>query len=287
MEKKFLTKNIKITIKEEKDPAGLKVAKSVHKEDGKVNNDYYKEFSKKMEDYYDFDTGEENALENPPKTTREDDVPDAYETEALGAGKMQGIRYDNEDSETYKNFEERVDDLNDTSEYDKEFGTVDGFGEGEKEEDTYEKLKKAGEDYKEYKYGDKYKEVEGEYMDSPRVRTTVKEGKMKRLNFKETVIKDEKHLQTLIPESYKFDGHVFLMTDGNKTYKVRWDEEINEGAVLVKKDKQAINEDMDRMKKLFNYNYSDQMSKTNDYVTESNQFKTLMESVKKDKKVIK
>ena len=44
-----------------------------------------------------------------------------------------------------------MDDLNDTSEYDKEFGTKDGFGETDEKDDTYEKLTKAADEYKKYK----------------------------------------------------------------------------------------------------------------------------------------
>ena len=69
----------------------------------------------------------------------------------------------------------------------------------------------------------------------------------------------------LIPENYKKDGHTFLMTDGNKIYKVRWDKSLKEGTVLGFKNKSKINEGMAKMKKLYNYKYSDSMGKTNDY----------------------
>ena len=76
------------------------------------------------------------------------------------------------------------------------------------------------------------------------------------------------------------------MTDGNQTYKVRWDDSINEGTVMSYKNKNMINEDMDKMKKLFNYSYKDSMGKTNDYSEETNEFKTLFESTKKGKNII-
>jgi hypothetical protein len=102
---------------------------------------------------------------------------------------------------------------------------------------------------------------------------------MKRLNFKNE-FKTENDVLELIPEHYKSDGHVFLMTDGNQTYKVRWDEELNEGTVLSYKNKSMINEDTDKMKKLFTYKYSDSMGKTNNYSEETNTFKNLFESTK-------
>ena len=102
---------------------------------------------------------------------------------------------------------------------------------------------------------------------------------MKRLNYKNEFT-SEKEVLNLVPEGYKFDGNVFLMTDGNQTYKVRWDESINEGTVLGYRNKSMINEDMVKMKKLFNYKHSDSMSKTNDYGTEAKTFSKLFESAK-------
>jgi len=272
MKGKFLTKKTKITIREEKEPNGLKVASTARKESGTFNTDALKNFDKKMSNYYEFDKDEE-FIE--PKVNRSD-YEEAYEIEALGAGKMSGLKYDNEDTEVFKSFMKRIDDLNDTSEYDKDFGTHDGFGEGEKEDDTYELLKTNSEKYKKHKY-----DKPDEYQETPRVRVTneSKDNKMKRLNFKNE-FKTENDVLELIPEHYKSDGHVFLMTDGNQTYKVRWDDSLKEGTVLSYKNKSMINEDTDKMKKLFNYKYSDSMSKTNNYSEETNTFKSLFESTK-------
>lgn len=272
MEGKFLTKKTKITIREEKEPNGLKVASTARKESGTFNTDALKNFDKKMSNYYEFDKDEE-FIE--PKVNRSD-YEEAYEVEALGAGKMSGLKYDNEDTEVFKSFMKRIDDLNDTSEYDKDFGTHDGFGEGEKEDDTYELLKTNSEKYKKHKY-----DKPDEYQETPRVRVTneSKDNKMKRLNFKNE-FKTENDVLELIPEHYKSDGHVFLMTDGNQTYKVRWDDSLKEGTVLSYKNKSMINEDTNKMKKLFNYKYSDSMGKTNNYSEETNTFKNLFESTK-------
>ncbi len=272
MERKFLTKKTKITIKEEKDPVGLRTALNARTESGQFNKGAFTDFEKKMSKYYDFD--EEQDFKE-PKITRSD-YEDAYEIEDLGAGKMSGLKYDNEDTEVYKSFEKRIDDLNDTSDYDDIFGTIDGFGEGKKKESTYKKLKDNSEKYIKHKY-----DKPDEYRQTPKVRVTneSKNDKMKRLNFKTKFASDTEVLK-LIPENYKYDGHTFLMTDGDQTFKVRWDEAINEGTVLGYRNKSMINEDMDKMKKLFNYKYSDSMGKTNDYGTETKTFSKLFESTK-------
>ena len=273
MKGKFLTKKTKITIREEKEPAGLKTAMKARKESGTFNTDELKDFEKKMSKYYEFDK-EEEFIE--PKVNRSD-YEEAYEIEALGAGKMSALKYDNEDTEIFNSFMKRIDDLNDTSEYDEEFGTKDGFGEGDKEDDTYEMLKSNSEKYKKHKY-----DMPDEYQDTPRVRVTTKESKndkMKRLNFKNE-FENEFEMKKLIPEHYKNDGQVFLMDDGVQTFKVRWDEELNEGTVLSYKNKTMITEDTQKMKKLFNYKYSDSMGKSNDYKKETDTFKNLFESTK-------
>ena len=273
MKREFLTKKTKITIREEKEPVGLKTAMGARTESGTFNSEALKDFDKKMSNYYEFDKDEE-FIE--PKMNRSD-YEDVYEIEALGAGKMSGLKYDNEDTEVFKSFMKRIDDLNDTSDYDDVFGTHDGFGEGKKEDGTYKKLKDNGEKYIKHKYDEP-----DEYHYTPKVRITdkpINEGKMKRLNFKNE-FKTENDMLKLIPENYKYDGHVFLMTDGNQTYKVRWDSTLKEGTVLSYKDKTMINEDMNKMKKLFNYKYSDSMGKTNDYNKETDTFKNLFESTK-------
>jgi len=287
MKEKFLTKNTKITIQEEAAPPGLKQAEKVHDEDGKINNDALKAIAKKLEDYY----GDELKAFDEPKVTGKDGVGsdgvDIYDIESLGSGSMLSLEYEAEGSEVEKKFKKRVDDLNDTSEYDKIFGTKDGFGETDKPNDTYAKMKKASAEYN--KYEDEY-----ELPNPLRVRQVKKlkseskenkNKKMKRLNFKNSFDSVEK-MKGLIPENYKTEGNIFLMTDGNETYKVRWDEEIKEGTIISYKNQNRINEDMNKMKKLFNYNSSDTFVKTNDYVTEKKAFTTMMESVNKTGELI-
>ena len=256
MEKKFLTKNTKVTIKEEAAPNGLKTYEKIHKEDATINNDALKEIGKKLEDYY----GDElKELDPVLKVDREQEATgdvDVYEVEALGAGKMSALKYDDEGSETFKKFMKRMDDLNDTSEYDKEFGTKDGFGETDEKDDTYEKLTKAADEYKKYKYDEPT-----EYQQTPRVRVTKgvnesKNSKMKRLNFKNEFTSVEE-VKELIPENYKVDNHTFLMTDGNQTYKFRWDESLKEATVLNYKNTQQINENVEKMKRLYDFEYGD------------------------------
>ena len=81
---------------------------------------------------------------------------------------------------------------------------------------------------------------------------------MKRLRFKKPFTGVENALR-LIPESYKVDNKTFQMTDGNEKYEIRWEGNINEGRAIILKasDKVLMNEDMQKMKHLMQYNSKD------------------------------
>jgi hypothetical protein len=59
----------------------------------------------------------------------------------------------------------------------------------------------------------------------------------------------------LIPEAYKVNDKTFFITDGNESYKVRWEGSLNEGKaiVLVASDATLVNEDVQKMKHLMGY----------------------------------
>ncbi len=279
MKNKFLTKNTKVILKEEQTPNGLRTYEKIHKEDATINNDALKEIGKKLEDYY----GDElKELDPIPKVTGDDEIGsdnvDIYNIEALGSGKMSALEYEAEGSEVFKKFMKRIDDLNDTSEYDKEFGTKDGFGETDKPTNTYKKLKDAAAEYN--KYEDEYELPNPlRVTQAKKLKEDTKNTKMKRLNFKNEFTSIEE-VKELIPENYKIDENVFLMSDGNQTYKLRWDDTIKEATVLNFKNKTAINESVKKMKDLYDFQYGDVNTKTNDYTEETKVFKNLMESVR-------
>jgi hypothetical protein len=81
---------------------------------------------------------------------------------------------------------------------------------------------------------------------------------MKRLKFKKEFNGVGNALK-LIPESYKVDTKEFEMTDGNETYRIRWEGTLSEGSavVLTANDKKMVNEDIQRMKALFGYKSQD------------------------------
>jgi hypothetical protein len=86
----------------------------------------------------------------------------------------------------------------------------------------------------------------------------ISEVKMKRLRFKKP-FNGMKNAINIIPESYKVDNKTFEMTDGNETYKVRWEGTLTEGkAIVLQESNQTfVNEDMAKIKHLMGYKSED------------------------------
>lgn len=103
--------------------------------------------------------------------------------------------------------------------------------------------------------GDDYERIEREYQKENKNnnKPKIKEG-MKRLNFKKEFNGVGNALK-MIPEGYKVDNKVFEMTDGNESYKIRWEGTLSEGkaTILTASNKTMVNEDMQKMKHLMGY----------------------------------
>jgi hypothetical protein len=245
-------------IKQEKVPGTTTVDKT-RKEAGKDAVSYYKDTAKKMKDFQTPDENQQSqsrigeGLEDTPKVNREDsDAEDAYNAEVYGSG-MQGLKYDDEDSEKHKALEDRMDDLHDG-------------------DPTYEKLKKAGQDYKDHKYG------EDEYHNSPKVRvenkvkmkyTDVIEENIFKANGK--LISEEQVLKIAnkVPSRVRIDESVFAITDGENYYRLMWEgSEDGEPKITHNKNTNQVNESIVSMKKMWSFDSSDAIS-TKKNITES------------------
>jgi len=106
---------------------------------------------------------------------------------------------------------------------------------------------------------------------------------MKRVTFK-TELKDLKDALSRIPEVLKEDQKVFELTDGNKTFKVRWEGTLTEGSGvgLMGKNDKLINEEKNHMKHLMGYKSEDTLGRVKGQkrVDENAKFNELV-SVKK------
>jgi len=77
---------------------------------------------------------------------------------------------------------------------------------------------------------------------------------MKRLRFKKEFNGVGNALK-MIPETYRINNKTFEMTDGNESYRIRWEGTLSEGraVILTAANKEMVNEDMQHMKHLMGY----------------------------------
>jgi hypothetical protein len=106
---------------------------------------------------------------------------------------------------------------------------------------------------------------------------------MKRLRFKNE-FKGLGNALKLIPEGYKVDNKQFEMTDGNESYRIRWEGNLSEGraVVLTAADGKLVNEDIKRMKELFGYKSQDTLGlvKGNARINENKVFGDILNKTK-------
>jgi hypothetical protein len=106
---------------------------------------------------------------------------------------------------------------------------------------------------------------------------------MKRLKFKSAFNGMENALN-LIPEGYKEDNKVFEMTDGNESYKVRWEGNLTEGkaVVLQAANQEVIKEDMNKIFHLMNYKSENTLGtvKGKDRIQENTKFSEIWDKAK-------
>jgi len=106
---------------------------------------------------------------------------------------------------------------------------------------------------------------------------------MKRLKFTKE-FKGVGNALKLIPEAYRIDNKEFEMTDGNETYRIRWEGTLTEGraVIITASDKKMINEDMQKMKHLMGYKSQDTLGllKGNARVDENKSFSDIWNKTK-------
>lgn len=112
--------------------------------------------------------------------------------------------------------------------------------------------------------------------------------KTKRLYFKHTKFLTEGHMLSRIPEEYKINGQRIIMKDAaDNEYLVEWkvdkEHNISEGEVLKYTNKTKLNEEMSRIKDLFNYKSSDYFDTTTaqERADEGNRVGNFINEVKK------
>lgn len=172
---------------------------------------------------------------------------------------MQDLRY--EKGSASKDFKERVKSqmkgyVSKEAEKlhkDDEFGNADyGF-----DFDEVEKKAKQHSDNvtKSKEIGLTGREMKGDFKKNA-PETVFETKKIKKLHFKNTEFLSEEHMKSRIPEEFKTEGNKFIVKDrADNEFLIEWS--YNQANILKHTNKTMVNEQLDRIKELFNYNSKD------------------------------
>ena len=314
MYKKLINKHLSKKLLSEEAHSSESKTKSVQKKEDNFNKEYYKDVKKKMGEYEDAAQQDDEDSIEAPKTNIEDKTKDYHDEMEIRNG-QEMFKYDNKPSDRYKERAEMALEGdpkmgNDTKEG--EWNPETGEGNGNTEEvwnssggkhtgkeivkNAKSSQKKRNDaEYNLTQFGDDI-ENSGESKTRGKARKIavenkvnnnkpLNENKMKRLRFKKPFDGVGNALQ-LIPESYRTDQKEFEMTDGNESYKIRWEGSLSEGkaVILTASDNNMVNEDMQKMKHLMNFNSQDTLGnlKGQDRLDEStnNPFRTMLDKTR-------
>ena len=105
--------------------------------------------------------------------------------------------------------------------------------------------------------------------------------KIKKLSFKNTQFISEGHMLSRIPDEYKVDGNRFIMRDSsNNEYLVEWN--AKSPKVTKKVNMKLVNEEKDRIKKLWGYNSAANNKTTpNLRIQENSEFNDILNKARK------
>jgi hypothetical protein len=298
MESNKLKQLLRGLVNEEAVP-GIDNTKRVNDESKKFNDEYQKEVESKMKDY------ESNVSSEEDETTdikySADDKQKEYHDEMEILNGQESVTYDQEPSDRFKERAEmslkgdtKMGNKVHTGKWNPETGEGNGNTEstwgasddkfGEKLVDRMKSSNKKRNDATKAitQFGD---DIElGQPTEKTDKKIAIKENTgMKRLRFKKPFNGEDNALQ-LIPEHYKVDDKVFEMTDGNETYKVRWEGTLTEGEAVVLESENAklIQESRDKVFKLMNFDTKKAMGtrKGKDRVEENKKFSDFMGKAK-------
>lgn len=264
--KKYLTERF---VNEEATP-GISVTAAVNKKSGKINKDGVKAIEKDVTQYdKDLKNNKSEVTDN--KFNYENDWEKTYHNDMEILNGQEMLQYASEPSETFKK------KAKESLEGSTRMGNKGGKGVGNAEEtwgassDDFGKnlvkrveastKKRFDASDKLISFGDDIENTASRPKDNTKF-SALKENNnksqnkepMKRLKFKKEFNGVGNALK-MIPESYRVDNKEFEMTDGNESYKIRWEGTLTEGkaVVLQAADKNMINEDMQRMRHLMGY----------------------------------
>ena len=252
---------------------GLDVTNKAKAESDKANKKAIKDMEKELSDYDKESKKQPKDVQNPVKFNYTDDSEAEYHQEMEIMNGQEMIQYDRTPSEEYKKRAEEAIEGSSRMGNNPEWANVVVSGQGGDPTFGKKLVKaiKASENKRNQQtptskmFGDDWEVVEDmghkSYAFENKVnnKSQIKESKkMKKLTFHKP-FNGINNALNLIPESYKVNNKTFVITDGNESYKVRWEGSLNEGkgVVLTASNKSLVNEDIQKIKHLMGYKSQD------------------------------
>ena len=227
---------------------GLDVTKKANAESGKENKKAIKDMEKELSDYDKETKKETKDTKEPVKFNYTDDSEAEYHQEMEIMNGQEMIQYDRTPSEEYKKRAEEAIEGSSRMGNNPEWANVVAPGQGgdptfgkklvkaikaseKKRSDATPTTKMFGDDWEVVK---EKSHKPYAFENEKNNKKTIKESeKMKKLTFKKP-FNGVNNALNLIPESYRVDNKTFFITDGNESYKVRWEGSLNEPIVTGK-----------------------------------------------------
>ena len=298
--KQHLTQRFVSEAKAESATPGLTVTNAVNKKSGEINKAGVKAVEKDVKSY-DKELKSDASKMAQNKFNYEGDSEKEYHDQMEIMNGQEMIEYDREPNKTFK--EKSKEGLEGSTRMGNKGGkdtgnaeamegvSSDDFGKNldknikastKKRQDAVKGIISFGDDIetvpKNYAPMSKHSAYENKDNNKPQIKES-----MKRLKFKKEFNGVGNALQ-MIPETYKVDNKIFEMTDGNETYKIRWEGNLNEGKaiVMLASDKMMVNEDMQKMKHLMGYKSQDTLGlvKGNARINENVEFTNVWSKTK-------
>lgn len=255
---------LKQLIKESSTEFNAKMGTNVEKNNKSNSEKSYKEAEKRAKD---FDGGLREPKKNKP-ADRED-----YNGSTLDYDTVRET-----DPETRKRFE--IQAAGYTSELEKNNG-IEKDPSLEYNDDFYKDRKKTKAEKDKREKVVKYSGISSQHYDISKDNMYT-EGKLKTLHYKHTEFLNESHMKSRIPDDFKCEGVKFNMEDkvGN-VYLVEWTD--NDARVINFHNKKQVNEEMSRIKNLFNYNSNNHVttSTANTRLNENKSFNSVLDSARR------
>jgi hypothetical protein len=277
---------------------GLDVTNKAKSESGKQNKKAIKDIESDLSDYDKESKDMAKDSINPVKFNYTDGSEEEYHQEMEIMNGQEMIQYDRTPSDKFKERAEEAIAGSSNMGNNPEWANVVAKGQGG-DPDFGKKLVKAikSSEKKRSKetptskmFGDDWEVVEDQghkpyaFENKENNKKTIKESnKMKRLTFKKPFNGVDTALN-LIPESYKVDNKIFELSDGNESYRVRWEGSLTEGKaiVLLANNKDVLSEDMQKIKHLMGYKSQDTFGtlKGSERLTEDKKFSEIWNKTK-------